>query len=436
MIKPITFCIASANNEKEYTKLLLKSLKDHTQIDLHEVLIFIDSDNQNTYEALQELQKEMPTLKLCKNPNPFPIGSQRNVSVMFDAAKNDIVCYLQSDMVVDRDFDKHLLDNLTSEKVVLSMARIEPPLHPGSPEKIVKDFGITPEEFDYKAFNLFVDELQKEDRPNMVGHFAPFALHKSTWFDVLGGFDTQFRCSREDSDTIIRMELCELEMIQSWNACVYHFTCVSSRGTDWYKSNADAAYKNELQQHADMQELKRFIRKWGFFGHHPRPVYNIAFKVEVDRMVGFDLLQWLEPYCTKLYITDSQVVDQLVSRLEFEAHYYSNLRWKYSNSYWQTVKQLFNPTDFSSRVVAVEADSEIQEDIVVSFKYSELKEGFNEELRSVVENIQTIVDQNEEGMLSYGPFLFSINKKNNIMQTYKKQLTTERLLSSQKFIFT
>ena len=81
-MKSISFCIASANNEKEYTKLLLKSLKDHTQIDLHEILIFIDSDNQNTYEALQELQKEIPGLKLCKNPNPFPIGSQRNVCIL------------------------------------------------------------------------------------------------------------------------------------------------------------------------------------------------------------------------------------------------------------------------------------------------------------------------------------------------------------------
>ena len=435
MIKPITFCIASANNEKEYTKLLLKSLKDHTQIDLHEILIFIDSDNQNTYEALQEVQKEIPGLKLCKNPNPFPIGSQRNVSVMFDAAKNDIVCYLQSDMVVGKDFDKHLVESLSSEKRVLSMARIEPPLHPGSPEKIVKDFGITPEKFDYKAFNKFVDELQKEDRPNMVGHFAPFALYKKTWFDVLGGFDTQFRCSREDSDTIIRMELCDLEMIQTWNACVYHFTCVSSRGTDWYKSNADAAYKNELQQHADMQELKRFIRKWGFFGHHPQPVYNIAFKVEIDRMVNFDLLQWLEPYCKKLYITDSQIVDELVNRLEFEAHYYSNLRWKYSHEYWESVKDLFNPTDFSSRILHTDVDSEIQEDIVVSFKYSELKEGFNEELRSVVENIHAVVHQNEEGVLSYGPLTFDIRAKNDLMQTYKKQLTTDRLISSQKFIF-
>ena len=434
-MKSITFCIASANNEREYTKLLLNSLIDHTAIDSHEVLIFIDSDNQNTYEALNEYKSSISNLRICKNPNPYPVGGQRNVSVMFDAAKNDIVCYLQSDMVVGKDFDKHVLENLTSEKRVLSMARIEPPLHPASPEKIVKDFGITPEEFDYEAFNIFVDELQKENKPTMVGHFAPFAVHKKTWFDTLGGFDTQFRCSREDSDTIIRMELCDLEMVQTWNACVYHFTCVSSRGTDWYKSNADAAYKNELQQHADMQELKRFIRKWGFFGHHPEPVYNIAFKVEIDRMVNFELLEWLEPYCKKLYITDSQIAEELRNRVEFQAHYYSNLRWKYTKEYWESVKEFFNPTDFNTRIVHTDIDSEVEEDIVVSFKYSELKESFNQELRNLVENIHAVVDQNEEGIFSYGPFTFDIKRKENIMQTYKKQLTTDALIASQKFIF-
>jgi GT2 family glycosyltransferase len=434
-MKSITFCIASANNEREYTKLLLNSLIDHTTIDKHEVLIFIDSDNQNTYEALNEYKSSISNLRICKNPNPYPVGGQRNISVMFDAAKNDLVCYLQSDMVVGKDFDKHILENLTSEKRVLSMARIEPPLHPGSPEKIVKDFGITPEEFDYEAFNLFVDELQKENRPTMVGHFAPFAVYKKTWFDILGGFDTQFRCSREDSDTIIRMELCDLEMVQTWNACVYHFTCVSSRGTDWYKTNADAAYKNELQQQADMQELKRFIRKWGFFGHHPQPVYNIAFKVEIDRMVNFELLQWLEPYCKKMYLTDSQVAEELKNRIEFEAHYYSNLRWKYTKEYWESVKEFFNPTDFNTRIVTTDIDSEIEEDIVISFKYSELKESFNAELRNLIENIHTVVDQNEEGVFSYGPFTFDIKKKENIMQTYKKQLTTDALIASQKFIF-
>jgi GT2 family glycosyltransferase len=190
---------------------------------------------------------------------------------MFQAATKEIFCYIQSDMVVGKDFDKHVTKNLISENVVLSCARIEPPLHPASPEKIVKSFGTSPEDFDYQGFNKFVDELQKENRPNIWGHFAPFAMYKKTWFDKLGGFDQQFRSSREDSDLIIRMGLNDLDLVQSWNACVYHFTCVSSRGKDWFKSTKQTDYK-------------------------------------------------------------------------FEANYYNNLRWGYSQEYWDKVRHIYNPS--------------------------------------------------------------------------------------------
>lgn len=437
-MKPITFCIATANNEKEYVTLLINSLKDHTEISTHEVLVFIDSDNQNTYERLLDMKKSMPNLKICKNPNAYPVGGQRNVSVMFNEAENDVVCYLQSDMVVGKDFDKHISANI-EVGTVLSCARIEPPLHPGSPEKIVKDFGITPETFDYKAFNTFVDELQKENRPNMVGHFAPFAIHKSDWFDVLGGFDTQFRCSREDSDTIIRMELCGLKTIQSWNACVYHFTCVSSRGVDWYKSDKEAKQKNELQQHADIQELKRFIRKWGFFGHHPKPVYNITFSIELDTFVDLNLLKAIEPHCKQMYLSDPTVAYQLASQLEFEAHYYSNLRWKYPTSYWYNVAALFNPTDFHKKIQSTNKISDYMKgDTIISCKYSDLVEQFNNpnpEIRALFENAHEVIHHNEVGMFTCGPVTIDIKEKNNLMDSFKKQPNTDRLLSTQKFIF-
>jgi GT2 family glycosyltransferase len=432
MIKPITFCIATAKNERDYIALLLKSLKDNTDINKHEILIFVDSDNQNTYDMLLEQKSEQPNIRICKNSSTFPIGSQRNVSVMFNAATNDIVCYLQSDMVVGKNFDEHITSNI-DENTVLSCARIEPPLHPASPEKIVMNFGIIPEEFKYNEFNQFVDKLQKENRPNILGHFAPFAIYKKTWFDKLGGFDTQFRCSREDSDTIIRMELTNLKMIQSWNACVYHFTCVSSRGKDWFKSDPEAKYKNELQSLADQQELKRFFRKWGFFGHHPKPIYNISFNVEIDRNVDFNILKYIEPFCKKLYLSDSNIVDQLINQTEFESNYYANLRWKYSNEHWNSVKHLFNPINFKDRIQT--PPNNINEDIIVSFKYSELTNQFTDDIKYIIENIHELIDQNEIGKFSYGPLTIDIKAKNNLMNDYKKVNNTDLLLNSQVFKF-
>ena len=438
-MKPITFCIASANNEREYTHLLLRSLQQNTDISKHEILIFIDSDNQNTYESLIEKKSELPNMRIHRNTSGFPIGSQRNVSLMFGAANNDIVCYLQSDMVVGKNFDKHISDNMDDEKTVLSCARIEPPLHPPGPEKIVKDFGITPEEFKWNDFNQFVAELQSENRPNMIGHFAPFAIYKRIYFDVMGGFDTQFRCSREDSDFIIRLEQNGLTAIQSWNACVYHFTCVSSRGKDWYKQDEDAKYKNVLQQNADSEELKRFIRKWGFFGHHPKPVYNIGLFIDMDKFVDTQLLEYVEPYFTNIYINDKLVTRQLKETAQFKSHYYANLRWKYSHEHWESKSHLFTPVDFENRIQYLIDQSEITNDAVMSIKFSDLVKAFTIEdsvdVRTVIENSHSVIDSYDIGEYKLNGLRINIRQKNDLSDGYKRANIIDVIMNDGEFEF-
>ena len=391
---------------------------DHTEASLHEVLVFVDTDNQNTYEALLEFKAKMPNLRLCKNSDEFPVWYQRNVSILFEAAVNDIVCYLHSDMVVGKDFDKHICNNLQSERTILCCARIEPPLHPASPEKVVKDFGLVPAEFQYDNFNKYVDELQAENRPNQWGHMVPFVLYKKAWFDVLGGFDTQFRSSREDGDMITRMGLCEFDLVQCWNAVVYHFTCVSSRGKDWYATEKASQVKNQLQELADLQEHKRYIRKWGTFTLFPQPVFDISFDIQLDRAVDMQLLKFIEPYGRRLYLSDPAVVNQLVSQLEFESDYYNNLRWGYTSHYWNSVKHLHNPTNYGNRVLWWEDDR--QGDIVISCKYSDLTDQWSEEVAVFIQNIHKLINDAEEGEFTYGPFHLDIKQKNNLMHANKK----------------
>lgn len=438
-MKPISFCIATANNEKEYIHLLLKSLVDHTDISKHEVLVFVDSDNQNTYESLLERKKEIPNLRICRNESPYPTWAQTNISIMFDAAKNDILCYLQSDMVVGKDIDKHISENMVDESTVLCCARIEPPLHPPGPEKIIRNFGVTPEEFDYEGFNKFVEELQAENRPNMFGHFAPFAIYKKTWFDVLGGFDTQFRCSREDSDFIIRLEQNGLNAVESWNACVYHFTCVSSRGKNWFDNEDEQAkYKNLLQQHADREELKRFIRKWGFFGHTPKPVYDIGLFIEMDKFVEIDLLEYVEPHFTNVYINDSSVANHLRNSVEFKSNYYANLRWKYTPEIWEGRKHLYNQIDLKKRIQFIEDPKIIQNDVVFSIKFSDLLSIFstqNNQSRIIFENTHDLVNQYECGKYSIDGLTIEIKTKNDLSSKYKRVNQIETLIDGWKFDF-
>jgi hypothetical protein len=227
------------------------------------------------------------------------------------------------------------------------------------------------------------------------------------------------------------MELWGLNMIQSWNACVYHFTCVSSRGKDWFKQDEEANYKNLLQQHADMQELKRFIRKWGFFGHHPKPVYDVTFNIEVDQFVDMNVLKWLEPYCKKMYISDSSVSYQLASQLSFESSYYSNLRLKYSPKRWNGVQHLFNPTDFHQKIRS--SEFAMIGDVIITFKYSDLIK--SKDSQHLIENIHEVVNTNEEGDFQWGPFTIQIKSKQNLMESYKRVNSIDLLLTEQTFNF-
>lgn len=419
-MKKITFCIASAKNEKEYTTLLLNSLKKNTQIENHEILIFLDSDNQNSYEHFLEFQSTMPNLKIHRNTSEFPIGGQLNISIMFHNASNPIVCYLQSDMVAGKDLDKHIIDNINSN-TILSCARIEPPLHPESPEKIVKDFGITPDEFKFDEFNKFVNELQKENRPNIDSYFAPFAIYKNTWFEQLGGFDTQFRCSREDSDINIRMKACGLNVIQSWNSCVYHFTCVSSRGNEWFKQNNDAKKKNLLQEKADQEELKRFIRKWGYFGHDYKPRYNSTLLINIDTGVDINTIKSIEPYFNKIVLNDLDVVQELKHQLNFENYHYANKRWNYTSKHWDEVKYDFNIVNFDKRIeYCSDLDSYIKDDIIIKTSFYDLMTNMNsQEMYNFITKSNEIFNNMSQqdsyvGDYQIENFLIKINNLNDV----------------------
>jgi GT2 family glycosyltransferase len=429
-MKPITFCIPTAKNEKDYVHLLIRSLQENTEISTHEILVFIDSDNQNTYESLVEKQKELPNMKIHRNTTGSPIGGQRNISIMFDSAKNDIVCYLQSDMVVGPEFDKHINEGLTSESVFLCGTRIEPPVHPPSPDKFVENFGLGVDDFDYDKFIAFSKNIQLEKRPNTINYSVPFALYKKIWFDVLGGYDTQFRCSHEDIDSVVRLRSNGISIIQSWSLIIYHFTCVSSRGIDWFKSNEESKYKNEIQQLASNEESKRFLRKWGTLDRNVDFVYDIGLEISLDRFVDINFLKQIEPFCSKISINHKGVVNQLISQIEYDSVYYSNLRWNYSFEHWNSVKHLFNLTDFTKRIVSDTLDT----DIIISCNYSDIYKNVRETF-AVLENIQSIVHENDEGKYEYGNFFIEIRRKDNKIQTLLKPSNTKELLNSKLFEF-
>ena len=119
----ISFCINTAKNELNHIQLLFKSLQQNLSTLDHEIVVFIDSDNQNTFEWLLTQKQIFSNLKILKNELAIPYGYQRNINEMFLQASHDIVSYLQSDMVVCKDYDLEVLC-LKKHGFVLNLAEI------------------------------------------------------------------------------------------------------------------------------------------------------------------------------------------------------------------------------------------------------------------------------------------------------------------------
>jgi Glycosyltransferases, probably involved in cell wall biogenesis len=261
-MKKITFCINTSRNERPYLELLLQSLLNGIDINIHEIIVFVDSDNQNTTEMLIAQKEIFPNLVIAKNKSNTPWGYQMNINWMFQHAKHNIVSLLQSDMIIGLRYDEAILHHLT-DNMILSSTRIEPPLHTQFSNDVtyVQNYGLTPVEFDYDSFLSYSEQIKN---PNKLTNyfFAPFTLYRKLWNDI-GGHDTAFKYSREDSDILYRFCLKKYNMVQCWDAIVYHFTCTSSRGIDWWKNRQI----QQTQLDRDAVELARFVQKWGTFKH-------------------------------------------------------------------------------------------------------------------------------------------------------------------------
>jgi hypothetical protein len=400
----ITFCINTSRNELNHVKLLFESLKQNLSTLEHEIIVFIDSDNQGTTEWLLDQKQTFSNLKILKNELPIPYGYQRNINEMFEFASNEIVSYLQSDMVVCKNYDIEVLKHL-EPNMILCSTRIEPPLHGNSGEKITYDFDLDPEGFNLKSFTQYAEEQKQEKITEYF--FAPFTLYKDTW-NSIGGHDTIFRRSREDSDVLTRLVLNNTKIIQVWNAIVYHFTCTSSRGKNWFDpNNQEAQNRTRLQQFADQIEMGKFLRKWGKFNHSTTPItyYKISANILGQ---NFNLSKFIafESFFDKIFIEDESLIPSIQEEYD-KQQTVANQLLNVSFKDWEEYKYMFNQLNVKDRIFPL---VESKGDIIVEFDINLTDEN---DINSFIVYLQDIIDQNELGQFEYGSFKISINKKEN-----------------------
>ena len=318
-MKPISFIIPSRNNLK-YLKQAYNSIRKNQSVE-HEICIADDASTDGTSEWVLAQMKRDKWLKLHINKGPDRLGH----TILYDTLVNDYstldrVMIYHADMYLTPDSDKEI-DKYLKEGVVVSLTRIEPPLHPDGPEKILLDYGIEPEEFKEEELLQTVKNIQNGDdgilygplslnQDTSEGIFAPWAIMKSDW-DYIGGHDPIFAPqSKEDSDIFNRFYLAGYEFVQVWRGLVYHMTCRGSRFKDGAIRNPDGQVfmknrESEEWLEQNQKSTREFIRKWGHFVKHDTmmkpivpPKYNVGFVVE---NCTSQMLEMLEPWCDNIY---------------------------------------------------------------------------------------------------------------------------------------
>ena len=345
-MKQISFLINTSINTLDHVKLLLRSLRENLFSKDHEILVFVDSDNEGTVDFLREQKQYFKDLKIITHKLKPCVGYSRNNNLMVELAKHDICSYLQSDMVVSKHYDLNILDEL-EENCILSATRIEPPLHGPSETTITKDFGIDPNEFNWNEFVPFA-ELSKQNK-TLEYFFAPFTFYKNVWLEI-GGYDTMFRRSREDSDLLQRFIQKGVKIKQTFKANVYHFSCVSSRGKNWFdKSNEQVQKRVEMQKIADGIEIRRFLQKWGNFNHGEAKLNKLDMDLvlsDTGKLNPMFIVQ-IEPFFSRVWLETEEQKKAIMSIFSNQ-HDPANELLGLSVEDWESAKQFYNQVDFDS----------------------------------------------------------------------------------------
>ena len=403
----ISFIQPSRNNLK-YLKWSYDSIRKNLGY-RHEICWADDFSDDGTWEWMNEIKEKDPNVKIHRNEGPTRLGHTILYDTLVnDYATNDIVMIYHADMYACPNLDIEILKYLEPGKVV-SATRIEPPLHPDGPEKILKDFGIEPEEFDEQGLIRFVSDYRKnwdhiegserEDETTR-GIFAPWAIYKKD-FQSIGGHDPLYAPqSKEDSDIFNRFVLAGYELVQTWKGLVYHMTSRGSRFKDGAMRNPEGQVfmkgrESDEWLKQNIRSTRNFVRKWGHFVMHDElmypiipPKYNVGF---VIKNCTADFLSKIEPWCSTVYTDlEGDIVDAYINGENDNTLY-----------------------DLRDRVKSINDDKD--NDIIIEFDAVEWKD----EHSGFINNLsQVISSSGEVGEMEYEIFTIYIEKLN----TYEKEL--------------
>ena len=372
--------IQPSRNNLKYLKWSYDSIRKNQGDHEVEICVADDASTDGTWDWCLERMDEDKHFTAIRNET----GNRLGHTILYDrlvneVATNDICMIYHADMYLCPHalsaIEKHI-----KPKVIVSLTRIEPPLHPEGPEKILRNFGTEPEEFTEDKLLADVEELRQphENDPGFTeGIFAPWAFYKKDFQEINGHDPLYAPQSKEDSDIFNRFQLNGVKFIQTWEGFVYHMTCRGSR-----RNVLDAAkniYEDSPEWLAqNVRSTRNFIRKWGHFVMHDeylKPIipakFNVGFKVT---NCDLSTLHQLEPWCDKIYLdSDSNVIEEYISKEQVNTQY--NLK-----------DRIFN------------LNSEIDTDVIVEMDAKNINYNHIQQLSMIIDNTDEVGEFELDGL--------------------------------------
>jgi glycosyltransferase involved in cell wall biosynthesis len=382
--------IQPSRNNLKYLKWSYDSIRKNQGDHEVEICVADDASTDDTWEWCKGKMAVDPNFKAIRND---PENGRLGHTILYDrlineVATNDVAMIYHADMyqcpgAIDA------IEKFIEPGVIVSLTRIEPPLHPDGPEKILFNGGTEPEEFEEEMLLVSIPRLTDVNKTT-EGIFAPWAFYRKD-FQEIGGHDPLYAPqSKEDSDIFNRFQLNGVKFIQTWEGFVYHMTC---RGSRFNPTITQVGKESDEWLAQNQRSTRNFIRKWGHFVMHDRlmkpiipPKYNIGLRLFNSNS---EVLHHLEPWFDNIYV-DAPIINEYIEKEQKNTAY--NLR-----------ERVFNDSDVCENDITIHLDAK----------------KLDQETFGYIQQLSQIIDQHGEvGTFDLGPLRITIDS----LEEYQESL--------------
>ena len=236
----LSILIPSWNN-LSYLKMLIESIRLHSSIKTHQIIVHINEGTDGTLEWV----KEQPNIEFTFSKEN--IGICKAMNQAFLLVKRPLTIYMNDDMYALPDWDKELMVfaeeyALESDKTWLSGTMVEPtgnnicclaPRNYGTDLESFNEVGIIKDTF----------ILKEQTRNSQGATWPPCILSKNLW-EKVGGYSEEFSPGF-GSDPDLAKKIYDIgvrNFIQCGRSLVYHFVCKTTQVKNFQHNDGEQTF--------------------------------------------------------------------------------------------------------------------------------------------------------------------------------------------------